>query len=78
MSVLTGELADLLRREMATGAYQSEEEVLKIALHLVAQRREAIASIQAGLDDVAAGRTIAFEDFDREFRTRPGIGGGSV
>jgi Arc/MetJ-type ribon-helix-helix transcriptional regulator len=74
MTVLSDEVADLLRREMASGAYQSEEEVLKVALQLVAQRRETIASIQEGLDDISAGRTVAFEDFDREFRAKHGIG----
>jgi len=32
--------------------------------------RATIAAIQAGLDDVAAGRTTPLDQFDREFRDR--------
>ena len=74
MLTLSKEVDELLRREMASGAYANEDELLGQALRLLAERREAIAGIQRGLDDIAAGRTTPFEDFDRDFRARHGIG----
>lgn len=38
-----------------------------------AEREEDLRAIQAGLADMAAGRTIPFDEFDREFRQRHGI-----
>ena len=37
------------------------------------ERRESLQAIREGLDDVAAGRTRPFEEFDREFRGRHGL-----
>jgi hypothetical protein len=37
------------------------------------EREETIRAIARGLDDMNAGRTKPFEDFDREFRERHGL-----
>jgi len=37
------------------------------------EREETLKAIQRGLDDMHAGRTRPFEEFDREFRERHGL-----
>ena len=37
------------------------------------EREETIRAIQRGLDDMHAGRTRPFEEFDRELRRRHGL-----
>jgi hypothetical protein len=37
------------------------------------EREATIRAIECGLDDMRAGRTRPFEEFDREFRTRHGL-----
>jgi hypothetical protein len=37
------------------------------------EREETIRAIERGLDDMHAGRTRPFEEFDREFRARHGL-----
>lgn len=37
------------------------------------EREETLRAIQRGLDDMYAGRTRPFEEFDREFRERHGL-----
>ena len=37
------------------------------------EREETIRAIQRGLDDMDAGRTRPFEEFDREFREKHGL-----
>lgn len=43
------------------------------ALALWREEQETLAAIREGLDDVAAGRTVSLEQFDRDFRRRHGI-----
>lgn len=56
------------------GRYNSKSEVLREGVRLVQERearlRELNAKIQAGLDDVAAGKTIAAEDVFEELLAR--------
>ena len=40
------------------------------ALRAWKEQAESLLSIQRGLDDVAAGRTTPWEEFDREFRKK--------
>ena len=37
------------------------------------EREETIRAIQRGLEDMHAGRTRSFDEFDREFRERHGL-----
>ncbi len=37
------------------------------------EKEQTIRAIQSGLDDMYAGRTRPFEEFDREFRQRHGL-----
>jgi Arc/MetJ-type ribon-helix-helix transcriptional regulator len=74
MTTGISEIDCLIQRELEAGNYADEADVLRHALHLLTQRRESLEAIRRGLDDIAAGRTVAFDDFDREFRERKGIG----
>lgn len=53
-----------------TGEYTSEADVLRDAVSALERRRHELASIEAGLADVDAGRVKSLEDFDRDFRKR--------
>jgi hypothetical protein len=43
------------------------------AVALWREEQETLAAIHEGLDDVAAGRTMPLEEFDRKFRQKHGI-----
>lgn len=69
---LPPELEPFVNQEFATGRYASREEVVVQALRwLRDERHEAVAGINQGIDDVAAGRTQpiseAFADIRKEF-----------
>jgi len=49
-------LDQLVREELATGAYRSEDEVLVEAMQALRDRNEATAGIREGLSDLDAGR----------------------
>jgi predicted transcriptional regulator len=66
-------LDQLVREELATGAYRSEDEVLVEAMQALRDRDEAIAGIQEGLSDLDAGRVRSLADVDSELRTKHGI-----
>ena len=51
------ELAATIDEEMATGQYDSEEQLLREALLALREQREDFAAIQAGIDDWQSGRT---------------------
>jgi predicted transcriptional regulator len=63
--------ADVLRRielYMASGRYQSEEEVLLDALAALDARQEDLAALQAGIQDFEAGRVRPLEAVADEIR----------
>lgn len=61
---LTSEIADFVEREVRSGRYASASELVREGLRSLAREREREAeelaalkaAVQAGLDDVAAGR----------------------
>lgn len=59
---------------VASGRYNSKSEVLREGVRLVQERearlRDLDAKIQAGLDDIDAGRTYAAEEVFAEIRQR--------
>lgn len=68
---LTPELEQFIKEKVASGRYHSSSEVIREALRLL-QDRELIRQehmralnekIQAGLDDIAAGRVVPEADF---------------
>jgi Arc/MetJ-type ribon-helix-helix transcriptional regulator len=66
----------LVKEQMHIGAYQSEDDLLRDALHALGERRnavigedgEVIGGIRRGLSDLKAGRTMPLGDFDAAFR----------
>ncbi len=66
-------LDQLVREELATGVYRSEDEVLVEAMQALRDRDEAIAGIQEGLSDLEAGRVSPLRDVDAELRARHNI-----
>lgn len=63
-------LEGLVAQLVASGRYNSKSEVIREGIRLVQDREAALAefdaSIQRGLDDIEAGRTIPAEEvFDR-------------
>ena len=63
----------LVREELATGTYRSEDDVLVEAMQALRDRDEAIAGIREGLSDLDAGRVRPLGDVDAQLRTKHGI-----
>jgi predicted transcriptional regulator len=66
-------LDQLVREELATGVYRSEDEVLVEAMQALRDRNEATAGIREGLSDLDAGRVRSLGNVDAELRTKYGI-----
>ena len=67
------ELDRLVREELATGTYNSEDDVLVDAMLALRDRDESIAGIREGLANLNAGRVRLVDDVDAELRTKHGI-----
>ena len=67
------ELQRLVREELATGTYCSEDDVLVEAIQALRERDASIAAIREGLADLDAGRVHPLDDVDVELRTKYGI-----
>ncbi len=63
----------LIREELATGVYRSEDEVLVEAMQALRDRDETIAGIREGLADFTAGRVRVLGEIDAELRAKHGI-----
>jgi antitoxin ParD1/3/4 len=66
-------LDQLVREELATGVYHSEDEVLVEAMQALRDRNEAIAGIREGLADMDAGRVRPLRDVDAKLRAKHNI-----
>ena len=66
-------LGRLVREELASGAYKSEDDVLVEALQALRDRDKTIAGIREGLVDLDAGRVRPLGDVDAQLRTKHGI-----
>jgi predicted transcriptional regulator len=67
------ELDRLVREELATGTYNSEDDVLVEAMQALRDRDESMAGICEGLADLDAGRVRPLGDVDADLRTKHGI-----
>ncbi len=75
------DVEELIKKQMGTGAYRSEDDLLRDALHALDERRhavtdedpEVIEGIRRGLTDLRTGRFQALGDFDAEFRAKHNI-----
>ncbi len=67
------ELDELVKLQLATGQYGSENEVLLDALLSLQRQRDDLVAIQEGIDDMEAGRVKPLRQFDQELRARKNI-----
>ena len=72
MSELSPDIKEFVDSEIANGNFSDQEAVVEHALRLLQRdRAEAVRGIEAGLEDVAAGRVEpldeAFDDLRNEF-----------
>jgi putative addiction module CopG family antidote len=75
----TPALEQAIQRQMASGRYASEIDVLEAALQALARRdelrAELFADIKESLADEQAGRTQSLQEVDAEFRAQyPSLG----
>jgi len=62
-----------VKRQLATGEYDSEDGVLLHAMRSLQRGKDDLAAIQAGIEDMEAGHVTPLRDFDREFRAKKNI-----
>ena len=67
------DVAELVREQMACGEYASEDDLLRDALHALVDRSADLIAIQAGFDDMQAGRMEPLSDVDAKIRGRLGF-----
>lgn len=67
---LSPEVDQLSREQMATGQYASENELIEQAIRALRWQEQEVSAIQAGIDDMEAGRVVGVRDFDRSLRSR--------
>ena len=58
---------------LATGRYESRDDVLRAAIRALELHRDEVTAIQEGIDDMEAGRVMPLREFDRDFRGRNNI-----
>lgn len=63
----------LVSEQMRQGSYESEDDVLRDALHALAEKNEDLAAIRAGIEDMEAGRMKPLRDVDAEIRRNLGF-----
>jgi putative addiction module CopG family antidote len=59
-----------IQRQLSTGSYTSPDDVVRDALSALRHRESELLAIQAGIDNMEAGRVTPLRDFDRDFRQR--------
>jgi predicted transcriptional regulator len=59
---ISARIGELIREHMALGKYASEDELILSALQALDERNETYAAIQAGIEDMEAGRVRPFQE----------------
>jgi putative addiction module CopG family antidote len=70
---LSDELERRVHERLATGLYQSVDDVLFAAMRALNEEEQTIAAIAEGFEDFEAGRFQPLEQADAEFRRKHGI-----
>lgn len=70
---LCPELDRFLQEKLASGRYQSVEDVLKAAFRALREEEETLVAISEGYEDFLAGRYRSLDEADAEFREKHGI-----
>ena len=71
---LSPEVQRLVETNLASGLYQSTDELLIEALRALGERNAELAEIRAGFEDLDAGRIRPMRDVADEVRLRLGLG----
>ena len=70
---LPADLSAEVQQRLSLGVYRSADEVLRAAFSALRAQDEEVAAIQAGIDDMNAGRVRSLEECERDFRERRNI-----
>jgi len=62
-----------VKRQLATGSYPSEDDVLRAAMTALEHEHDDLEAIQSGIADMDAGRFRPFSEIDAEFRIKHNI-----
>ena len=62
-----------VKSQLAMGLYETEDDVLRAAMTALEREHEDLAAIQAGIEDIEAGRFRPFAEIDAEFRKKHSI-----
>ncbi len=74
MGEFSPDVKEFVDGEVASGSFSDQEAVIVHALRLMQRdREEAVRGIEAGLDDVAAGRVQPLDDAMDDLRSEFGI-----
>lgn len=63
------ELRRLVDDQLASGSFESEDQVLIRAMKLL-EEKQIVAAIQAGIDDCDAGRVMTLDEMDADIKSR--------
>jgi Arc/MetJ-type ribon-helix-helix transcriptional regulator len=66
------DIQQLLDAQLATGAFAAVDDVLREALHTLAERQGVAADLQASLADIDAGDVLPLDEGVAEIRQRHG------
>ncbi len=67
------DVGERVKSQLALGLYQTEDDVLRAAMAALEREHDDCAAIQAGIEDMEAGRYRPFSQVDAEFRLRHNI-----
>jgi putative addiction module CopG family antidote len=67
---LAPDVREMIDGLVASGAYATEEAVLRRAIRDLAEHEQVMQGLREGMADVAAGRVKSLEEFDREMRDK--------
>jgi putative addiction module CopG family antidote len=70
MLQLPPDIEHQIRHYVSSGAYQTEEDVLRDALRALRDEQSALDDIRKGLEDLDAGRGRALERIDADLREK--------
>ena len=62
-----------VKRQLATGSYHSEDDVLRAAMTELEHEHDDLEAIQSGIADMEAGRFRPFSEIDVAFRLKHNI-----
>ena len=70
---IPAQLQSLIDQKMSTGQYASQDELLTEALHALDDYEAAVADIQQGIEDEAAGRMRPLDEVNADIRQKLGF-----